>query len=209
MAWLEKRSMLVGAAAAALVGGALVPAFALAQSSGDETPAPAQWASHGVRLRGEALAEVASMLGVDEETLRAAVDSVREALRPAERPAVPPAEEEREAKRAEFQAALAAELGVTAEQVDAAFEAAKPTEEEIAAARAERLAEAAERLAEAVAEGRLTQEEADTILDRIESGEGPGRGFGPGGRGHHGPFGGGPHGGDGGTGSASGDASGV
>lgn len=192
MAWLEKRSMLVGAVATVLVGGALVPAFAMAQSSDDEADVPDVTcaAPHRVMLHDDVLAEVAVTLGVDEETLRAAVESVREDLQPGVPPVGFPFEGELATSLDEFHAALAAELGVSSEDVTAAFDAAKPTDEEIAAAQAERLANLTERLAEAVASGRLTQDEADEILERIESGEGPGRGFGLGrGLHHRGAFG--------------------
>jgi hypothetical protein len=60
---------------------------------------------------------------------------------------------ERLARRDEFHAALAAELGVTAEEVSAAFTAVF-----------------SQRLSDAVNEGNLTARQAEKLLDRYESG---------------------------------------
>ncbi|MFP5308032.1 MAG: hypothetical protein ACLGIR_00455 [Actinomycetes bacterium] len=101
----------------------------------------------------------------------------------------PPADVEerhadREARRAErrqaFVDALAEELGISSEELQAAMEAVR---EDL---RADRLTELEARLEEKVAAGELTQEQADAILERAESGEWPRR------RGHrgHGPSGG-------------------
>lgn len=83
--------------------------------------------------------------------------------------------------------ALAAELGLDADEVTAALE--KVQSELRTEMQAERLAQLEERLAAAVEAGELTQEEADEMLERAESGElrgprghgGPGRPGGPGG----------------------------
>ena len=72
---------------------------------------------------------------------------------------------------------------------------AEITAEDVTAARKQL---AKDRVEQAVTDGRLTREEADAILERIESGEGLGRGFpigGPG-SGHHSLRGGGAHIGD-------------
>ncbi len=184
---LNRKGLAAGAVSVMVLGAALAPGLALAQTPDAGTTTQEAGHRHGPRgLHGAALEEVADTLGVTADTLREAMRSVKEALKPAERPTEPPTEEEREAKRAEFHAALAAELGVTAAAVEAAFEAAQPTEEEIAAFKAERIAEAQERIADALAEGRITQEQADAALERIESGERP---FGAGGRRGHGPGG--------------------
>lgn len=80
--------------------------------------------------------------------------------------------------------AMAQALGMTGEELRAALESGQ-TLEEIAAARgvdleavkaqlqAQRLAEAQARLAEAVANGEMTQEQADQILERLQNGERP------------------------------------
>lgn len=79
------------------------------------------------------------------------------------------AKEERRAERqAAFAAELAAELDLPAEQVE---EAVATVRERLAEERrAERLAALTERLDEAVADGTLTQEQADAILDGVEDG---------------------------------------
>ena len=98
--------------------------------------------------------------------------------------------EDAEDRRAEMQAALAdalaAELGLDADEVAAALE--KVQTDLRAEMQTEHLERLEERLAEAVEAGELTQEEADEVLERAESGElrGPGRRGGhggPGGRG--------------------------
>lgn len=95
-----------------------------------------------------------------------------------------------EDRRAEMQAALAdalaAELGLDADEVAAALE--KVQTDLRTEMQTEHLERLEERLAEAVEAGELTQEEADEVLERAESGElrGPGRRGGhggPGGRG--------------------------
>lgn len=105
--------------------------------------------------------------------------------------------EDAEDRRAEMQAApadaLAAELGLDADEVAAALE--KVQTDLRAEMQTEHLERLEERLAEAVEAGELTQEEADEVLERAESGElrGPGRRGGHGG--HGGPGGpGGPGG---------------
>ncbi len=95
-----------------------------------------------------------------------------------------------EDRRAEMQGALAdalaAELGLDADEVAAALE--KVQTDLRTEMQTEHLERLEERLAEAVEAGELTQEEADEVLERAESGElrGPGRRGGhggPGGRG--------------------------
>ena len=98
--------------------------------------------------------------------------------------------EDAEDRRAEMQAALAdalaAELGLDADEVAAALE--KVQTDLRTEMQTEHLERLEERLAEAVEAGELTQEESDEVLERAESGElrGPGRRGGhggPGGRG--------------------------
>lgn len=81
---------------------------------------------------------------------------------------------------------LADELDRSEDEISAALEASRE------AAMSEHRAEALERLDAAVENGDITEEQADQIRERIESGEGP-MGHGPGGPGHPGPGGpGGP-----------------
>ncbi|MDH4176821.1 MAG: hypothetical protein OEV72_04515 [Thermoleophilia bacterium] len=80
-----------------------------------------------------------------------------------------------EAKREAFMANVAKRLGVTTDALNEAVKGARLDE-----------------VAQALADGRITQEQADRAKERIESGEGPGfgPGFGPrGGPGHHGGLG--------------------
>ncbi len=94
-----------------------------------------------------------------------------------------------EERRAELAERLAEELGLDTEEVAAALE--KVGEEMRSEHGAARLADLPDRLDKAVEDGRLTQEQADDILERAEAGEFRGRGGrgGPGGghRGHGGP----------------------
>ncbi|RME63104.1 MAG: hypothetical protein D6790_05270 [Caldilineae bacterium] len=88
------------------------------------------------------------------------------------------------------QEALAEALGMTSEELHEALRSGQ-TLEEIAAEqgvdldavkkqiKADMLTQAQEKLAQAVADGKLTQEQADQILERIQNGEGPGFGPGP------------------------------
>lgn len=98
-----------------------------------------------------------------------------------------PHEERFSELRAAFTEALAAELDLPVDEVDAALSAVR---EQMVEERRERRATALdERLDEAVASGALTQEQADAIADAAEAGvlgrgERRGHGFG-----HHGPRG--------------------
>ncbi len=184
---INKTSFAAGVGSAVLLGAALVPGLVGAQTP-DASPSTAdaggdalQALECGPRLGAVGLRiseDLAAALGVTTEELKAAVESVRESYADAERPAT---EEEHEARQAELQAALATALGISVEDLETAKEALK----------AEHQAEAIARVNEKVADGTLTQEEADAIIERIESGEhrllegrpgpiGPG---GPGGRG--------------------------
>ena len=74
--------------------------------------------------------------------------------------------ERREARQQEFLDALAEELGISVEELEEAFENVR------AEMREQRLAELRERLDQKVADGDLTQEEADEIWERAEDGDG-------------------------------------
>ena len=105
---------------------------------------------------------------------------------------------EREARKAEKLQGIADAIGITVDELEAAKESGQ-TLAEIAGDNLPALvehmtAEATEKINDAVAEGRITQEQADEKLDglserieqRLESGDGFGR-KGHGRRGHHGP----------------------
>ncbi|MDG4772130.1 hypothetical protein [Solwaraspora sp. WMMD792] len=98
-------------------------------------------------------------------------------------------EERRAAKMTDLAEALAAELGVSADDVTAALEKVhderagdRPERGERPEGTADRQAALQERLDAAVADGKLTQAEADAVLKAYEEGvlAGPGRGGGPG-----------------------------
>lgn len=209
---INRTSFIAGAGSAVLLGAALVPALAGAQTA-TETPDTTGTATatatadsgsgesaldcgpgfgHGLAFGfghgfggfihgGEDLADA---LGVTEEDLRAAAETARDSLGEVERPAT---EEEREALRQQYESAFAQALGVTVEELEAAIEEAQEAAKAAAIARVQEL----------VADGAITQERADAIIERIESGEPvfPGRGPGGPGRGFDGGFGGGFDGG--------------
>ena len=185
-----RNTIVAGTVAAGLLGSG---GIAFAQSStttpteqGSATDAAGRSADREAR-RAEQTADLANRLGVTDEQVTAARDTARAAVeaqfgarpeRPTERPTTPPTDEERAARAADrearhdlFDQTFAAELGVSTEQVHAAREAGLQ-----------------ERLAEKVADGTLTQEEADARLQAMQNGERPMRGEGgPGGPGRHGP----------------------
>ncbi|MBB4960982.1 hypothetical protein [Micromonospora polyrhachis] len=111
-------------------------------------------------------------------------------------------EQHRTERQSEFAKALADELGVPQDKVEAALTKLREQHKaEVAEKRdewkqragenadenkADRQAKLKERLDQAVADGKLTQEQADAIVKAYEAGVLPGPG-GPGGRGHGGP----------------------
>ncbi|GGQ73621.1 hypothetical protein [Couchioplanes azureus] len=111
---------------------------------------------------------------------------------PSASPSASTAAGDREAERAqrqdEFAAALATELGVDKAKVAAALEKVQAARQ--AEAKADRTAELKTRLDAAVAEGKLTADQAAAILEAAESGVLP-QGGGRGGPGGPGAFGGG------------------
>lgn len=205
---INKTSFIAGAGSAVLLGAALIPGWAMAQT-GDETATPEATAeatteatpesgttesaeadlecgpglAFGFRLGGVGLEfseDLAEALGVTTDDLEAAAETLREQFADTERPTT---EEEAEALREEIKSALAAALNVTVEELEAAQEQLQ----------SERQAEAIARIEEAVADGDITREQADEMIERIESGEGlffgDGRGFRFGGFGEFGRFG--------------------
>ena len=116
------------------------------------------------------LADLATRLGVDEDELEDAFDDVRGTLNPPARPSSGsrPGVEERDAARAEREAAvakaLAEKLGLDAATVE---EALSDMHEE---RHSERTAAAEGVLEQAVADGDLTQAEADAVKKAIDAG---------------------------------------
>ena len=186
---INKASFVAGAGSAVLLGAALIPNFVGAQTA-DETPAAtaeagttdaADCGPGGIGFRGlgtPVSEELATALGVTVEDLQAAAQSARDSLGDIERPTT---DEEREALKTQVQAAFASALGVSEADLQSAIDEV----------RAAKQAEAIARVQEKVTDGTLTQDEADAIIERIESGEAP-FGFGPGG--HRGRGFGGPRG---------------
>ena len=193
----SRRGISLTFASVAVAGVIAVPAFALASGGGGSStltaPAVVQQVEgdtdapegeHEGRCgfrgqRGERGSALAEALGVELEVLRTAAEAARESLgdRPDE---ITP--EVIEARHAAFVSALATELGISEAEITAAMETL----------RADRLSSIADRVADAVAEGKITQERADEILQSLEDGERPFKGL----RGRfHGRHGGG-HGGD-------------
>ena len=108
----------------------------------------------GHQRRGAEGAAVAEQLGIEVGTFRDAVRAVVEARieSGAEKPAEMTAEE-REAHRAEFISDVAVELGISAGELEAAFDAVFEA-----------------RLAQGVADGKLTEAEADEIREAKANG---------------------------------------
>ncbi|MCU0309474.1 MAG: hypothetical protein MUE36_00820 [Acidimicrobiales bacterium] len=168
-----RNTVVAGTVAAALLasGGVAVAQSATTADQPAATAAGSRSTEREAR-RAERTADLAERLGVTAEQVTAAREAARAAVeaqfgpRP-ERPTTPPTAEERaareatrEAARALFDQTFAAELGVSVEQVQAAREAGLQ-----------------EHLAEKVADGTLTQEEADARLESFRNGEHPvGRG---------------------------------
>lgn len=124
----------------------------------------------GFGLRGVDLSALAEELGVEESDLEDAFEAAREASRPSEtqQSSEDTTDEEREAEREERQAAfvsaLAEKLGLDEQSVTDALSALKE------AAETERAEAQQEILDEAVAEGTLTQEEADALKKAADAG---------------------------------------
>ncbi|MCA9851669.1 MAG: hypothetical protein KC461_13640 [Dehalococcoidia bacterium] len=193
---INKASFVAGAGSAVLFGAALIPNFVGAQTADSTATATATATDEsgaadvvdcgpgGVGLRGfggPIGEDLATALGVSVEDLQAAAQSARDSLGDVERPTT---DEERDALKAQMQTALASALGISEADLQSAID-------EVQAAKQ---AEAIARVQEKVTDGTLTQDEADAIIERIESGEAP-FGFGVGGPGGHGCRGfGGPRG---------------
>lgn len=136
-----------------VTGGVTTAAFQQAVD-GDGSAHGPEHGRPGRGHRGFGGAGVAEQLGIEAETFRDAVRAVMEARIEAgiEKPEDLTAEE-REAHRAEFISDVAAELGISAAELEAAFDGAFEA-----------------RLAQGVEDGKLTQAEADEILEAKANG---------------------------------------
>lgn len=136
--------------------GALGILPAAAQDSGEAPPATEDRHPAAKERREQRKAALAEQFGVSVEALEAARRAAHEAV-VAEfgeiDPANPPGDDERAARRAAFDQALADALGVSVDDVSAG-----------------RLAVLTARLDQAVANGRLSQEEADELLAAYNDG---------------------------------------
>lgn len=177
-----RNTIVAGTVAAGLLSGG---GLAFAQQS-TTTPAE-QGADAAATARPDRAAhqaeranDLATRLGLTNDQVTAAREAAKAAVeaqfgpRP-ERPTTPPTDEEkaamdagRQARHDLFEQTFADELGVTAEQLQAAKEAGFQAH-----------------LADEVASGQITQEQADARLQAMQNGERPPGG--PGGRGHGGP----------------------
>jgi hypothetical protein len=175
---MASKKTAVALAAGVLALGAGVGAAGLASADPTPTPNPSATASgsatpgtgrpdfggrRGHGFRDEAFAnELASKLGVSAERVTEALRAIRDehrALTPEEKEQLDPAERE-----AALAKALAEELGIEEAKVVTALE-------EIRTARqAERAAALKEQLDAAVADGTLTQAEADAVTKAVEKG---------------------------------------
>jgi hypothetical protein len=117
----------------------------------------------------EHFSALAKELGVSTSKLRDALDAVREDLGPPKRPTGPPSRAQLEKRCKEMTDALASKLGKSGDEVRAAIKAVTKSEIE-----------------DAVKDKRLTQSEADKILDRLDDASCL-PGFGPGLAVHCGP----------------------
>jgi len=195
---MNRPRLAVGAGIATLViaGAALIPTMTFAQTADStETPAPAATAdggecapgAGGLRLGGAGLRlagpgggeDLAEALGITVEELREASTAARESLADTyeERPTD---EAEIEALHEAHRAALASALGITVEALEAAQETVREAH----------TASMIERIEEKVTDGTLTREQADELIESIESGERPAVPFPGHGRGPRGGFGG-------------------
>lgn len=175
----KKMTLGLSAAALALAGGIGVAGMASATTTAP-TPAPSASASasadggpgthdgmgrHGGRGgHGPVQAsELAAKLGVDE----AKVTDALKAFREANKPTTPPAEGQKPdpaAREAALAKSLAESLGIDESTVTAALQELR-TEEQ-----AEHAAELKTRLDKAVADGKLTQAEADAVTKAVQNG---------------------------------------
>lgn len=176
-----KKTTIAGISAAALAAGLGFGASTLA-SAETASPSPSASASaggsgHGAtkapsgpRLLGVSTSDLASALGVEEDTLTAAIDTVAEATEGSSSQDESASQtqeqrkEAREQRRTAFVAALAEELGLDEDTVSTAVTQLRAERQEKQAQKQE------EALASAVSEGTLTSDEAAAVQKALDEG---------------------------------------
>lgn len=171
------KKMTLGMSAAALALGAGIGVAGMASATTTPTPTPSAsvGGSTGTDQEGmgrhggrgghgmEQASELAAKLGVDEAKVADALKAFREA----NRPTTPPAEGQKPdpaAREAALAKSLAASLGIDEAKVTAALQEIRSEEQ------AEHAAGLKSRLDKAVADGKLTQAEADAVTKAVQNG---------------------------------------
>ncbi|GKV74091.1 hypothetical protein [Pseudarthrobacter sp. NCCP-2145] len=174
------KKMTLGLSAAALALGAGIGVAGMASATTTPTPTPSASASadgststmpggmgkHGGRGGERGIAQASALaekLGVEE----AKVTEALQAFRDANKPAGPPAEGEKPdgaTREAALAKSLAESLGIEESKVTAALEELRSERQ------AEKAAGLKTRLDQAVADGKLTQAEADAVTKAVENG---------------------------------------
>ena len=174
------KKMTLGLSATALALGAGIGVAGMASATTTPAPAPSASASadgststmpggmgkHGGRGGERGIAQASALaekLGVEEAKVTEALQAFREA----NKPAGPPAEGEKPdaaSREAALAKSLAESLGIEESTVTAALEELRSERQ------AEKAAGLKTRLDQAVADGRLTQAEADAVTKAVESG---------------------------------------
>ena len=172
---MASKKTAVAVAAGVLALGAGVGIAGVAAADPTPTPNPTSTASgsatpgtdrpgggrHGSGVRdGARVAELASKLGVSEDRVRDALQAIHDERRSS----APPTDQTPEQRDAALAKALAEKLGIEETRVTSALAELR------AARQAERAAAVKERLDAAVADGTLTQAEADAVTKAIEQG---------------------------------------
>ena len=179
---MASKKTAVAVAAGVLALGAGVGIAGVAAADPTPTPNPTATGSaspgtdrpgggrHGGGFRdGAQVTELASKLGVTEEQLTEALRAIREE----NRSTTPPTDQTREQRDAALAKALAEKLNLDEAKVTQALAELREAKQ------AERAAALKERLDAAVADGTLTQAEADAVTKAVEQGVISGGGRGP------------------------------
>jgi hypothetical protein len=109
-------------------------------------------------------ADLAKELGVSEDKLREAFESIGDDVRPTKRPDGPPSEADIKAMESKLAAALADKLGLSESKVAAALKKVHQ------AHKADRRAELSDRLDAAVKDGKLTKDDKASVLKAFDAG---------------------------------------